>query len=318
MAKKRSARQAARKVKDKWRAKQWYTIRAPAIFNEAQIGETLADEPEKLEGRIAEATLQDVTGDFSKQHVKCYFRVRGTRGTDAVTTFDGHDLTSDYVRRLVRRSHSKVDGVYDITTSDGFQIRLKPMIVSERRTQAEQAHEMRDRARKVIEKRSKMTYNEVVKDIIEGNVAKEIYEQARLIVPLKRVEIRKSELLAEPGDAVEVLDVFAPPEEPEPEEDAEATPDDEAEEIEDAEIEDVEPEADTADEEADEAEQADVDEVEPEADTAEDETGEDVDEEGEEDETPEPSEAEDEPEAEAADDEDEDELAEDVTKALEE
>lgn len=275
MAKKRSARQAARKVKDKWKSKQWYTIRAPSIFNEAEIGETLADEEAKVEGRIAEATLQDVTGDFSKQHVKCYFKIRGTRGTDAVTTFDGHDLTSDYVRRLVRRSHSKIDVVHDITTSDGFTVRLKPMIVSERRNQQAQASEIRKRARQVCEDASDGTFNDVVQGILEGDIAKEIYEQARLILPLKRVEIRKSEVIAEPSEATEVLDVFAPPPEDDEDDEAEAEDEegDEAEDDEEAEVEDDEgvDEAEPEDEDVEEAEPDDEDEAD-----ADDETDEEI------------------------------------------
>jgi len=259
MAKKRSARQAARTSADKWQEKQWYTIRAPAIFNDAEIGETLADEEEKLEDRVAEATLQDVTGDFSKQHVKCYFRIRGTRGTDAVTTFDGHDLTSDYVRRLVRRSHSKIDVVHDVTTSDGFTVRLKPMIVSERRTQEAQRKEIRKRAREVCEEASNTDFSDLVLNVLEGDVAKEIYEQARLILPLKRVEVRKSEVVSEPEDATETLDVFAPPEDEEDEETEEA---DEAEDVDEGEPAEEPEEAEETDEAAeneDEAEAVDED-----------------------------------------------------------
>jgi small subunit ribosomal protein S3Ae len=256
MAKKRSARQAARTSADKWQEKQWYTIRAPAIFNDAEIGETLADEEEKLEDRVAEATLQDVTGDFSKQHVKCYFRIRGTRGTDAVTTFDGHDLTSDYVRRLVRRSHSKIDVVHDVTTSDGFTVRLKPMIVSERRTQEAQRKEIRKRAREVCEEASNTDFSDLVLDVLEGDVAKEIYEQARLILPLKRVEVRKSEVVSEPEDATETLDVFAPPEDEETEEADEAEDVDEDEPAEEPEEAEETDEGEPA-EEPEEAEETD-------------------------------------------------------------
>lgn len=273
MAKKRSARLAARKVKDKWRSKQWYTIRAPGVFNEAEIGETLADEPEKLEGRIAEATLQDVTGDFSKQHVKCNFKIRGVRGTDAVTTFDGHDLTSDYVRRLIRRGHSKIDDTVDTTTADGFTVRLKPMVVTERRVQASQGTAIRKIAQDVIEKRSKQSYSGMVKELVQGDIAKEIYDECRLIMPLKRVEIRKSELLSEPQDAVELLDVFAPPEEEAEEEPPEGP---EAEDLEDEE----------ADEEEGASDEEDLEEAEEDEAPEEPAEGEEVDE-VDEDETPE-------------------------------
>ena len=58
------SRQAARRVKDRWKAKQWYKVTAPASFNNHVIGETMADEPAKVIGRTAEATLHDLTGDM--------------------------------------------------------------------------------------------------------------------------------------------------------------------------------------------------------------------------------------------------------------
>ena len=40
MARRQTSRDA-KKLKDKWKAKQWYSIVAPDMFNRAQIGETL-------------------------------------------------------------------------------------------------------------------------------------------------------------------------------------------------------------------------------------------------------------------------------------
>lgn len=61
MAKKQVTRET-KKLKDKWKSKVWYPVIAPDMFNRVQIGETLADEPEKLIGRTIEVTLQDLTG----------------------------------------------------------------------------------------------------------------------------------------------------------------------------------------------------------------------------------------------------------------
>ena len=51
--------------KDKWKAKSWYNVMAPDMFNRAKIAEALSDEPDKMIGRVAEVTAQDVTNDFS-------------------------------------------------------------------------------------------------------------------------------------------------------------------------------------------------------------------------------------------------------------
>src|SRR2546421_523754 len=90
MAEKKS-RAAARKIKDKWKAKVWYNLLAPEMFNKQALGETPTDDPGKLVGRVTEVTVQDLTGDFSKRHIKLAFRVDHVQGQDALTQFVGHD-----------------------------------------------------------------------------------------------------------------------------------------------------------------------------------------------------------------------------------
>ena len=72
MAKKVSAkaRAAARKQRDKWKMKRWYTIRAPRHpWDFKNIGETLGESDEHIIGRVYEMTLQEFNGDFTKMHV---------------------------------------------------------------------------------------------------------------------------------------------------------------------------------------------------------------------------------------------------------
>ncbi|MFQ5553304.1 MAG: 30S ribosomal protein S3ae, partial [Thermoplasmata archaeon] len=37
----------AKRVKDRWKAKSWYTLHAPQMFNRAVLGETPAEEEEQ-------------------------------------------------------------------------------------------------------------------------------------------------------------------------------------------------------------------------------------------------------------------------------
>lgn len=222
--KKKVSRTSVRKVKDKWKAKQWYTVRSPPMYNAVAIAETLADESDKLMGRVAEATLQDLTGDFSKMHIKMRFKVQAVRGNECATKFAGHELTSDYIRRLTRRKHSKIDSVVDVTTKDGFKIRVKPMAVTERRAQSSQEMEIRRITGDIIKAAAgEKDHAAFIKELVNGDLAQVIYRESRKIYPLKRVEIRKSEIVDEPQKYFETVDLFAAPEpEPEPEAEAEA------------------------------------------------------------------------------------------------
>ncbi len=216
------ARATAKKVKDKWRAKQWYNIHAPDMFSKMQLGETPSDTPEHVMGRIAEATVQDLTGDFSKMHIKLRFKVNDVRGADAFTLYDGHTLTSDYVRRLTRRKRTKTDAVVDVTTKDGWEVRIKPMAVSEQRIQASQETAIRNIMKATVVKvGSESTIGELVRKMIMGDMAKAISDASKIIVPVKRIEIGKSEVVRagrppEPGEEPIVAPEEPPAPEPEP------------------------------------------------------------------------------------------------------
>ena len=193
------SRTATKKVKDKWKAKQWYKILAPDYFNNAVIAETPADEPEKMIGRVAEATLQDLTGDFSKMHVKLWFKVTEVNGSDARSKFIGHDLTSDYIRRQTRRRKSKVDGVFDVMTKEGYKVRVKPMVIAEKRIQTSQERTLRNIMSNTIEDSAKTRmFADFIKVLVDGQLGNDIQTKCKPIYPLKKVEIRRSEILQEP------------------------------------------------------------------------------------------------------------------------
>lgn len=213
---------AAKKSKDKWKAKEWYNIHAPRMFNETVIGETPAADPELLLGRQVEVTVQELTGDFSKMHIKMTFSICGSDGHEAKTEFIGHALTSEYVRRLTRRKKTKTDHVVDVKTADGFVLRIKTMSIADRRIQASQEEAMRGKIKEFLEAYgAENKLSDIVKAIISGDLSKDTAKACHVIVPIKRIEIRKTEVLkkgeGEPDSIIEV-----PAEEPAAEEPAAA------------------------------------------------------------------------------------------------
>jgi small subunit ribosomal protein S3Ae len=204
MAEKAQAKTTARKVKDKWKSKNWYTIIAPDMFNRMKLAETLVDEPDKMLGRILEVTVQELTGDFAKTHIKLLFKVNRIAGTEAHTEFVGHDLTSDYIRRMTRRKRSKADITIDIVTKDEFHIRVKPMAISERRIQSSQQTAIRNNMKtSLIEWAKNVTIDEYVKSIISGDMVRELSKSCKPIQPMNRVEVRRSEVM-KPGIIPEI------------------------------------------------------------------------------------------------------------------
>lgn len=198
MAKARSKRQVAA-AKDKWKSKEWFVVYAPEFFGSREIGLTPADDPEKVKGRIIETTLKDLTGDFTKGHVKLYFQIYDVKGQNAYTKFKGHKLARSYIRSLVRRRTTRIDGIFNVTTKDGYKLRVMGMVVAYRRIQTSQERAIRAIMRDIIYKKAEeLNFADFVLESVSGKIGTEIAKEAKKIYPLKRAEVRKIKVLAQP------------------------------------------------------------------------------------------------------------------------
>ncbi len=198
MAKARS-RVASRKIKDRWRSKNWYNIIAPPSFDNVTIADTLTDNPDSLINRVTEVSLQDLTNDFRKSHITIHFKVNKISESNAHTQFVGHSLTSDYLRRMIRRRRSKIEGVYDVSTKDGAVVRIKPFATTDKRIQNSQRRVVREAMKKTIYDLAKTTtLSEFVKYILDGKIGSDIYKNCRKLYPVKRIEIFKTEVISQP------------------------------------------------------------------------------------------------------------------------
>ena len=197
MAKGASARAAARKQRDKWKSKRWYTIRAPRHpWAFKVIGETIAEDESMLIGRNYEILQNELDGDFSKMHVKVQFRIAGVVGGDALTEYIGHEMLKDHIRRQVRRDRGKVDDTVDIVTEDGFYVRIKPLLISRNRIKGSQKQEMRTLAREVILKTgATSTWIDLQKSSLDGTLEAKIREAVSKIQPVRGVMIRRTQLI---------------------------------------------------------------------------------------------------------------------------
>jgi small subunit ribosomal protein S3Ae len=191
------ARAAARKQRDKWKNKRWFTIRAPRHpWNFKRIGETIGETDEHIMGRIYEMTQQEFSGDFTKMHVLLRFRVTEVVGQDALTTFVGHAHQSDHTRRQIRRYRGKIDDVVDVVTTDGYLVRLKPLMITERRCQTSVKQAMRAKSAEIIRAcAAKSNYSKLQEAMLGGELETDIRNGVKSIYPCRNVVIRKSQLL---------------------------------------------------------------------------------------------------------------------------
>jgi len=205
MARRRKAR-----VKDKWAQKKWYTLIAPEYFGLAEIGETPADDPNKVVNRTVEITLAELTNDYSNQnpYKKLIFKVYRVSGENAYTKFHRFEMMREYINSLIRRRTSKIDDVIDVTTADGYKLRVKPVAFTIKRCKTSQKSVIRKIMREIIiNNATQKNFVQFLQECILGRIPSEIYKNAKRIYPLRRVEINKIELLTEPKPRDEVQPV---------------------------------------------------------------------------------------------------------------
>ena len=192
----------SKRLRDKWRGKTWYVVIAPPFFGNVELGSLPAENPEQLKGRVVEATLYDITSDFSHQYLKMFFQINELDGKTAHTLFKGHEYSRDYLRSLVRRRTTKVDGLFNLITKDGYKLRIAVSALTLSRIKTSQEKLIRDMMAKTVdEKATALTLDQFVQEMVLGKIASDVYNKAKKVAPLRHVGIRKSKLIAQPAQA---------------------------------------------------------------------------------------------------------------------
>lgn len=195
------SKQAAARTRDKWREKSWYQIRTPEYLENRDIGTTPAESPELLIGRTVQPTLYDLTGNFDQIHVKLIFKVLEVVGQEAKTVFHGHEWSSDYLRGLVRRGTSRIDWIGPILTKDDYLMRISVIVFTTSRAKTSQEHSVRQAIERVIRTHAKKhVFDDLVTKVILGDLASEVREEVKKIIPIRECEIRKSKVLKGPEE----------------------------------------------------------------------------------------------------------------------
>lgn len=182
-----------------WKSKQWYNVIAPEMMGQQEVGETPSSNPELLLGRVIEVTLGELTNDYSKQNIKLELKVDQVGGDAAYTKFIGHELTRDYLRSLVKRQTSMIAVNIDIKTRDGYTVRLKPTCFTIKRAKSSQIKDIRQLMTSIIQQKAReLDFDTFIQDAVLGKLSAQIYRDVKNIYPLRRVEILKTHVLAEP------------------------------------------------------------------------------------------------------------------------
>jgi small subunit ribosomal protein S3Ae len=184
------------------KVKQWYTIVAPKIFNQIEVGETQGVE-DQLKGRITYVIVSDLTGDSRKTHIKLKLQINGVDGDKATTQIKELELLRGYLRSIVRRRSVKIEETIDVVTRDNAKVRVKPLVITALLCRKAQETAIRAIIRQVVDDCAKQrTFDAFMLDMISEKLPKDIRQAITKIYPIKNVEIRKAEVITLPAETV--------------------------------------------------------------------------------------------------------------------
>lgn len=184
-------------VVKKAKAKEWFSIVAPKIFDEKEIGKTITSDPKNLINRRIEVSAIDLTNNLEKYYLKFSFRIKKIEGNKALTEFDGSECLRDYISRMVVRRVRRVDTVQDLITKDGKKIRVKGLAIIPRRIKSSIQKKVGNKIKELLKiEVENSTLDEFVKKILSDEIKNKILKEARKIYPVRNFEIRKTEFLS--------------------------------------------------------------------------------------------------------------------------
>jgi small subunit ribosomal protein S3Ae len=190
-----------RSVSKQKQEKRWYTVLAPEQFDREEIGQTVAAEPDQALGRTIETTLGDLRNDPSGNNTKLTFKITEVASDSAYTEFIKHEMTRDYMRSLVRRGSSKVAAYVTVLTTDDYRVQIQPVALTTKSADESQEKAIRRTMIDLVEESaSERTFVDLADSVVEGRLSSAIYNEAKSIYPLRRVEVQKLRLEARPEE----------------------------------------------------------------------------------------------------------------------
>lgn len=184
-------------VEKKAKGKKWFTIIAPKVFGERELAKTMAVDQELLVGRRIVVSLIELTNDFSKYHMKFFFRIKKVEGEKAFTEFDGSECLRDYISRMVIRRVRRVDTVQGLKTKDDKVIIVKGLTVLSRKIKSNVKKIIRKSVAEAIKAEvENSTLDEFINNIISNEMKNKILKENRKIYPIRNFEIRKTEVIS--------------------------------------------------------------------------------------------------------------------------
>jgi len=204
-----------KKVVDPFTKKDWYDIKAPAMFKSRQVGKTLVTRTignkiaaDGLKGRVFDcnqADLQDDGTSFRKFKLVC----EDVQGKNCVLNFHGMDLTRDKICGMVKKWQTMIKCQVDVKTTDNYHLRVFITAFTKKAQQGQVKKTTYAQSQQVKQIRKKMTeivvsqvsnsdIPELIKKLLPDSIAADITKAAQPIYPIQDCHVSKIKVVKKP------------------------------------------------------------------------------------------------------------------------
>ncbi|KAM9201058.1 small ribosomal subunit protein eS1-like [Dugong dugon] len=205
---------AKKKVVDPFSKKDWYDVKAPAMFNIRNTGKTLVIRTkgtkiasDDLKGRVFELSLADLQND-EVAFRKFKLVTEDVQSKNCLTNFHGMDLTCDKTSSMVKKWQTMTEAYVDVKTIDGHLLHLVCVFFTKKHNnqirKMSYAHhqQVRQIRKKMIEIMTREVQTndlkEVINKLITDSIGKDIEKTCQSIYPLHDAFVRKVKILKKP------------------------------------------------------------------------------------------------------------------------
>ncbi len=190
---------AKRPVARSTKKKNWYTIVAPKVFNEIEVGETSGFDGKDIIGRTVKSSLMNFTRNIKKQSITVTLKLTDVKEKKALTEISSFTTSPSAVKRMVRRRRDKVEDSFVVKTKDGKMVRVKPMVLTRSNASNSTLTAVRHAVRYFfINKIMKLSYGEFVDLVLNDRLVKDIKSFVSVIFPTRMITIRAFEAVENP------------------------------------------------------------------------------------------------------------------------
>lgn len=157
-----------------------------------------ASDEQHLMNRVITLPLREVTRDLSHMYVNIRLRVSEIKGRTAFTKFIGHEISREYLSTLVRRHRDALRVVIPVKSADGVDFTVKALAVTDSPCSGRQKSVLRNALASELKKKvARQEFGKFIQEALWGKAGTELYGKLKKLVPLRRVEVYKTELYEE-------------------------------------------------------------------------------------------------------------------------